>query len=545
MLPPYSIDILPVDGGSVASGASSPVSAADRDKLRDETLAAVVAYCGTRGDDGCRELTILECRPSGLFYTKGGILQWHQSYLPWRFLVFGPWHVPDRIKGLYGIGITAPATATLDEDAKLTDEDCSTAGSGFPTTSTGWVMAGLQVGSKVDGTVYAPIVDALCIWGSSRGSTLSIYGSDDNASWTLIEKSALSGSGYSGGIATVAAGTPYGGAGTLILFASAQQYCYYAVAYNNSAGAVFNLAEIAALSKYGDLSVTQDFANWRGMSIDNTPAVTVAGGVVSPASVSRHRYLFPENWPIVSMRFKWRGMVLRAADLTTAKNDSAGLVRLEMYNDPLLVDFADAAGLITRLDQAAVPSGTSTVIEFQIKNSHTLSTRALQLHMPVDPVAVTDEPLQANTTTQYLPHAAVNLTQCGYILNADHTGLGSLGDSSFVLDPIRCPGWTEVAGTPAAPGEYAIDYTAGTLTTFLNAALPIGTVGSWAYAALGTQMCKWSEDGATWKGFGETLTFTNGVLAPGETRTAFAYVDMTGRTERRAMPVLAVVTADY
>lgn len=545
MLPKYALNLVPVDGGSVEGGISVALTATQLRNLQDEQQTAVSIYCGTQGSGGAvKELVIAECRPSGMFYCKGAIIQFNSSYLPWRHAKEGPWHYPDRTAGLKAIGARAPATVTLDEDAGLIDGDCATPGAGFPTTNTAWVCAGVQVGEKVDGVVYAPQISALAVLGAAVpvSSGMSIYGSDDNASWTQISGSALSGSGYSGGIAISTTGLPIGGNGLIVLFASEQNYCYYMLAWNNANGSTISIAEVIALSKYGDLSITQDYAHWRGIRIANAGAVSASGGVVSVAGVTKHRYEFPSDYPIVSARFKFRGMVFRTVS-PSIESDAAGLAHMELYADASLIDFADADGLITSLTQTCQPGQTSTAVLFYIKNNHTLATTGLQLTIPIDAVDVTAQAL-AEEVTQNIPDSAYNLTKTGWILNEAGDGIGSLGDSSFSLDPVHCPGWTEVAAAPGAT-EYVIDYEAGTITTNAGTPIPLGATCDYKRAALGSMITEYSENGSDYVGIGDVLTFSSGVVAPGGLKACYARMNMETRTERVAMPALAHIQGDY
>lgn len=543
LLPSYALAMEIQDAGSDNGGASA-LSATVRGYLRDEmrTTVAIKALPTVAADPAtAKRLVAMGCRPPGLEYCWGGIMQFANSNLPYRDAKYGPWHYPAQLMGYYRIGSGSYLQVTLDESATMIDEDAATAV--INTTAAGYHLAGVRVGSLFDNAVYAPIIDALVLWGASIPSTVVLLGSNDNANWTEITRSTLSGGGFSSGVGTITAGSPWGGAGKAFLFASPQNYAYYAVAMTTSTISSVVVAEMAALAKWGDVSITQDFEHYRGINPSNSPSIS---GLGATNSISQMRYTFPETWPIVEMRYRMRPLKLHTG-AGDPLDDSIDIAHAELYTNPNMIDFADdtSGGLMTALNSNVRPGYTGEHVAFRLVNNHTLSTKSVQLSIPIDPQTVAGEAVPAEVNSFYLPHSAIALTQTGYILNASGTVLGTFGASSVVFGGAMVA-WTEVAGVPA-PGstEYAVDYATGLVTLGVGALTPLGSTVNFIYGGLGSQFTKISEDNVTAIGIGQTLTLTNGVIPAGSYALIYIWADMTGRTERRAMPRKMHVQAEY
>jgi hypothetical protein len=460
-----------------------------------------------------RRYATMECDMEGILGIYGATVFLGSTYKFGYKNGVNRWHKVRRVNGLYKNNSGGDhENVQLTPYPTLVDDDLSSA----PITNVNdqGINIGLQVGSSEFGIVYGNTVDCICVAASITLSNFSIYKSDDNRTWTSVEKSTYTEGAWNAGEQTVASVRGSGVNGKLILFSEPQTANYFKVVTMSTQGP-FDLYEIFALNLQGELRYSDDLTNWNGAARD----------------IGFLDFLL--------FKFDSLRNEIRAVDYTVDPFDPGStmaaridLDHIEIYADTAPVDFG-ATGetrIITITDGSLGTIGQAQAVTVMNNDAYGRNAKYGYAHIAISPRTVSSLSMTSGGTTFQLSDSTNRVNYCRYLLNSTYDDIGTLADTSVVMGGTMAA-WTEVAAAPVG-NQFVVNYNTGLVTT--GNVIPAGATVSFAYASPGAASIQISADGSSsWKscGYGNRITLTQSPIGPTETALFYARSNLTYFTE--------------
>jgi hypothetical protein len=496
----------------------TPLGATELAQLGDENNTVLLSVLDDSATSSYtnREYVFVECDMASILAIYGATVFLGSQYKFDYREETNRWHKVRRIAGLYKNNTGGDnASVQLNSLPSLIDDDFSSAA--ISSISDKDINIGIQVGTSEFGIEYYGSIDALMLVASQSLATFSIYKSNDNRNWEVVEKSTYSEGTWNQGEKTVpnVRGSGSGYIGKLVLFAEPQQALYYKMVSDTAPGTPYNIFEIYGLNLQGELRYTGDLTNWyhAQRNVDFTDFLLF-------------KFLTSVN------EIRAFDYTVDPFDPTTNKLARIDLDHIEAYADTEAVDFGEdgEARIITITDGELGQIGDAQ--EVIIKNGDVFGREATKGYafLSLAPRNIAGLTVPTGVTTMQLSDADRRVDYCRYILNAANTDKGSFGDSSVSFGGTMSA-WTEVASSPGA-SQFSVDYDTGEVT--FGSSTPSGGTTDFDYASPGAAAIEISANGVTdWKGPGELnrITLLSTSIPAGTTTNMFARANLTYFTE--------------
>ncbi len=431
---------------------------------------------------------------------------------------------PDVHTMYYHDTATSPTPAT---NSLSVDDSLQNPASISINENTGQIEVGIQIGTQVNGINYPGVCEYLVIVFQQAATVgnLSVYKSDNNASWEPVNK----------------AGSQFNNT----FWINAE---YYNANYR-TLGYPFKMIHLATPVKTNYLKVLiPTNSNTRQiraiMAYTTYPLFVLSKDLLNaeyqyPYGTSRDAS--PYNYQIESGDyFRLAGFYVNPQTLV----GTAGAIELDkfqVYASTKYVGHGSAGNVKSFAIQDGVPGSIGAAQTEIIRNNHASNSAvSFNVRVLIEPHRVTSQAVSAGVTSFQLKSANLLRNATG-ILNSTLTGLSTSANTSVTTTGAALTTYT--AGALTLPGQYTINATTGVVTTVTVTA---GTETiSFYYNDEGSMITQVSVDGTTWKTCWDTAGATKTeTITPTGTSVYYVRANLTAYSDNllRIAKTLEIMT---